>query len=217
LALGVGSAAAGQNTQATGAATDIKKVTRQTVWERGPGGNQVPLWPEGLTIQRPECDKPEEVGNGSKLVAVRPWTWASNVARPTMTIYPAKGQNAHAAILVLPGGGYAAVAMDLEGTENLRLDHAMRRVAPSRVSSSPWVEISPNAPPTLLIHAMNDPTDDVRHSMAYGLALHGAGVSVDMRFYAKGGHAFGIRATSAPTTTEWPEIVVRWLRTIAVR
>lgn len=37
---------------------------------------------------------------------------------------------------------------------------------------SPWVEISADAPPTLLIHSMNDPMDDVRHSLAYGVALH---------------------------------------------
>ena len=81
---------------------------------------------------------------------------------------------------------------------------------------SPWVEISANAPPTLLIHAMNDPTDDVRHSMAYGLALHDAGVPVDMRLFAKGGHAFGLRPTSAPITTEWPQIVLKWLQDIDV-
>jgi acetyl esterase/lipase len=302
------------------AEADIKKVSRPMVWEPGPEGTQVPLWPEGLAIERPESDKPEEVGNGSKLVAGRPWTWASFVSRPTMTIYPPKGQKTRAAILVLPGGGYAAVAMDLEGTEicdwvrqqgmtcillkyrvpqtwrhgdnqveeapkvQLPLQDAQRAMgllrsraasygidphkigvigfsagghlaaavsnaqkrtyepvdAADRESSrpdfaillypghlwdesspnlrlSPWVEISTNAPPTLLIHAMNDPTDDVRHSMAYGLALHDAGVPVDMRFYAEGGHAFGMRPTSAPITTEWPELVMKWLRNIGVR
>ena len=47
---------------------------------------------------------------------------------------------------------------------------------------SPWVEISAKAPPTLLIHSMNDPTDDVRHSVAYGLALN------DVHFRYPGGH-----------------------------
>ena len=291
------------------------------VWEPGSDGNQLPLWPEGLAIQRPESDKPEEVGNGSRLVAGRPWTWAGNVSRPTMTIYQPKGRNTGAAILVLPGGGYAAVAMDLEGTEicdwitkqgmtcillkyrvpqtwrhgarhverapkvQLPLQDAQRAMgllrhrassygivphkigvigfsagghlaaavsnarkrtyapvdAADSVSSrpdfaivlypghlwdetsrkpglalSPWVEISANAPPTLLIHAMNDPTDDVRHSMAYGQALKNAGVPVDMRLYAKGGHAFGMRPTRDPITTEWPEVVAKWLRSINV-
>ena len=318
LALGAG-AAAGQTSEATGARARIKKVSRPMVWEPGPEGNQVPLWPEGLAIQRPESDKPEEVGNGSRLVAGRPWTWASHVSRPTMTIYPPTGRNTRAAMLVLPGGGYQAVAMDLEGTEicdwitrqgvtcivlkyrvpqawrhdhgekaprvQLPLQDAQRAMGllRSRASSygidphkigvigfsagghlaaalsnaekrvyrsvdgadrepsrpdfaillypghlwdgtdpktslrlSPWVEIRADAPPTLLIHSMNDPTDDVRHSMAYGLALNDVGVKVEMHLYAKGGHAFGIRPASDPITTAWPELVAKWLHTIKV-
>jgi acetyl esterase/lipase len=81
---------------------------------------------------------------------------------------------------------------------------------------SPWVEISAGAPPTLLIHSTDDPTDDVRHTLAYGLALHDVGVPVEMHLYAKGGHAFGLRRTSHPVTTEWPKLVERWLHTIEV-
>ena len=253
------------------------------VWKPGPEGSQVSLWPEGLAIQRPESDKPEEVGNGSRLVAGRPWTWAGFVSRPTMTIYRPKGRNTRAAILVLPGGGYEAVAMDLEGTEicdwittrgvtcivlkyrvpqawhHDRVEEAPKVQLPvqdaqramgllrQRASSygidphkigvigfsagghlaaavsnaprityksvdaadrersrpdfaillypghlwdetspkaslelSPWVEIRADAPPTLLIHSMNDPTDDVQHSLAYGVALNEVGVPVEM-------------------------------------
>ena len=318
LALGAHAAAA-QTGGATGAPTEIKKISRPMVWQPGPEGNQVPLWPEGLAIQRPESDKPEAVGNGSRLVAGRPWTWASHVSRPTMTIYPPKGRNTRAAILVLPGGGYQAVAMDLEGTEicdwitkqgitcivlkyrvpqawrhdrvekapkvQLPLQDAQRAIGllryrassygidphkigvigfsagghlaaavsnaekrtykpidgadrePSRpdfsillypghlwddtrpktsLELSSWVEISAHAPPTLLIHSMNDPTDDVRHSVAYGLALNDAGVKVEMHLYARGGHAFGMRPTADPITTEWPKLVEKWLHTIKV-
>lgn len=76
------------------------------------------------------------------------------------------------------------------------------------------MKVSASAPPTLLIHAMNDPTNDVRHSMAYGLALKDAGVPVDMRFFAKGCHAFGLRPTSDPVTTQWPGLAVQWLQDI---
>jgi acetyl esterase/lipase len=236
-----------------------------------------------------------------------------------MTIYAPKGRNTGAAILVLPGGGYEAVAMDLEGTEicdwitkrgvtcivlkyrvpqawrhdhvekapkvQLPLQDAQRAMGllrhrasaygidpgkigvmgfsagghlaaavsnaekrtytsldsadlePSRpafaillypghlwdetsprtsLKLSPWVEISADAPPTLLVHSMSDPTDDVRHSLAYGLALNDAGVAVEMHLYARGGHAFGMRPTSDPITTEWPRLVERWLHTIKV-
>jgi acetyl esterase/lipase len=41
----------------------------------------------------------------------------SDVSQPTMTIYPPKGKNTGAAVVVLPGGGYQVLAIDLEGTE----------------------------------------------------------------------------------------------------
>lgn len=321
LAMTAASAAA-QTGDDAGARAEIEKVSRVMVWEPGPDGKQVPLWPDGLSIQKPEADRPEEVGNGSRLVAGRRWHWATYVSRPTMTIYEPKRRDSRAAILVLPGGGYKAVAMDLEGTEicdwiteagmtcvvlkyrvpqawrhgpenierppavQLPLQDAQRAIgllreraasygfdrdrigvigfsagghlaaavsnaekrtyepvdtadressrpdfailvypghlwnerSPERdLGLSPWVEISAKAPPTLLIHAMNDPVDDVRHSIAYGLALHDAGVPVDMRLYAEGGHAFGARATSAPVTTEWPEVAMKWLEQIRMR
>ncbi len=310
--------AGGQTTTDDCARTAVQKVEAPGVWQPGPAGRQLPLWPDGRAILAPETGGlPEYVGNGSPLVAGQLWNWATYVARPTMTIYQPTIARTGAAVVVLPGGGYAAVAMDLEGTEicdwitaqgvtcdllkyrvpqvwprdargvshppnvqlplqdaqraigllrhrasEYRLDprkigvigfsagghlaaavsNAERRTydgidAADRASSipnfvilpypgrlwdsrsraaglhvAPWVTISRKAPPTLLIHAMNDTVDDVRHSTAYGLALHEAGVPVDMRFYAEGCHAFGLRPTSDPITTEWPGEVVRWLR-----
>ena len=92
LTFGVGRAAAGQTPVTGGAPTTIEKVSRPMVWEPGPESTQLPLWPEGLAIQRPESDRPEEVGNGSRLVAGRPWTWATYVSRPTMTLYRPEGR-----------------------------------------------------------------------------------------------------------------------------
>lgn len=322
LGLSAGDLAAAQTAPDACARTDVAKVEGPGVWQPGADGTQLPIWPEGLAIQPPQTDGNSEwVGNGSPLVAGRTWNWATYVARPTMTIYPPRGQNTGAAIMVLPGGGYAAVAMDLEGTEicdwvteqgvtcvvlKYRVPQIWRRDArgvgqepevllplqdaqramsllrqtastygidPARIGVigfsagghlaaalsnaeartydrvdavddisarpdfavlaypgrlwdvrspretlrlAPWVEIRADAPPTLLIHAMNDPVDDVRHSMAYGLALNDLGVPVDMRLYAGGCHAFGLRPTSDPITTEWPGLVENWLRNIHV-
>lgn len=80
----------------------------------------------------------------------------------------------------------------------------------------PWAKISAKAPPTLIIHAMNDPVDDVRKRMAYALALNDGGVPVDMRLYAKGSHAFGTRVTADPITTEWPQQVKQWLHDLGM-
>lgn len=79
----------------------------------------------------------------------------------------------------------------------------------------PGVKIDPHAPPTLIIQAGNDPTDDVRDSLTYYLALQQAGVPVEMHLYAKGGHAFGVRKSSNPITG-WPALAEKWMSTLGV-
>ena len=299
----------------------VAKVERAGVWQPTPDGTQLPLWPADVPLAKPDTgDHPEATGNGSPLVAGRKWHWASYVTRPTMTLYRARGANSGAAMLVIPGGGFYAVATDLEGTEVcdwvvrqgmtcamlkyrtpqvwrkrdgqqqrpdvlLGLQDAQRAMgllrqraaaygidprkigaigfsagaylaaelsntdartypvadAADRQSSrpdfaiiaytarmldgskgrnslelKPWVRISAKAPPTLIVHAMDDPVDDVRQPMAYALALHDAGVPVDLRLYARGGHAFGMRPTADPVTTEWPAEARQWLRDLGM-
>ncbi len=320
LTVGIAGIACGQTGNSP---QTVEKESKVGMWQPTAGGTQVPLWPEGSTLAKPDTgDHPEETGNGSVLVAGRRWHWASYVTRPTMTIYRPKGRNTGTTMLVLPGGGFAAVAMDLEGTEIcdwvtrqgmtcvilkyrapqewplaeatgrrrrpevlLALQDAQRAMGllrqrattyginpnrigvigfsagaylaadmsnteertytlvdpadrePSRpdfaiiaytarlrdeskpktdLGLAPWVRISAKAPPTLLIHAMNDPVDNIRHPMAYALALHEAGVPVDLRIYAKGGHAFGMRPTRDPITTQWPGHAEQWLRDIGM-
>lgn len=281
----------------------------------------MPLWPSTVILTKPDSgDHPEATGNGSPLVGGRKWHWASYITRPTMTIYRPKGRNSGTTLLVIPGGGFHAVATDLEGTEIcdwvvehgmtcallkyrtpqvwpningkqqrpnvlLGLEDAQRamtvlrqqasdyQIDPNRIGVigfsagaflatelsnieqrtypqtdaadqqssrpnfaiiaytarlldnskgrnnlllQPWVKISAKAPPTLIIHAMNDGVDDIRQPMAYALALNDAGVPVDLRVYAKGGHAFGLRPTTDPITTEWPDQLKQWLRNIGM-
>jgi acetyl esterase/lipase len=77
------------------------------------------------------------------------------------------------------------------------------------------VPVTSNTPPTFLLHAEDDPVDDVRHSLVYYSALKRAGVSVEIHLYAQGGHAFGLRPTSFPITS-WPSLVQAWLGTIGM-
>jgi acetyl esterase/lipase len=77
------------------------------------------LWPNGVEIARPAVTGAERSYpvEPQHFVAGRPWAVVENVTRPTMTIYPARGRNSGAAVLVFPGGGYNLLAIDLEGTE----------------------------------------------------------------------------------------------------
>ena len=42
---------------------------------------------------------------------------AHNVTKPTLTIYPARGENSGTAIVVLPGGGYVLESIVAEGSQ----------------------------------------------------------------------------------------------------
>src|SRR5437762_3772566 len=88
-------------------------------WQPSPGHTQVPLWPgaapDAQPLSRPEFATTKQ--NNESLVAGRPWTYVSNVSRPTMTVYSPTGKNTGAAVVVFPGGGYRILAIDLEGTE----------------------------------------------------------------------------------------------------
>jgi acetyl esterase/lipase len=84
-----------------------------------PALKPISLWPgkpPGETQEigeEKDMTKPSEnfVG-GKRLIRL------GNVSQPTLTVYePAKGQQTGAAVLVLPGGGYNILALDLEGTE----------------------------------------------------------------------------------------------------
>jgi acetyl esterase/lipase len=85
-------------------------------WQPAAGVVQIPLWPGTPPDDKP-MPAPEHVRFGGGLVAGAPWTAVENISRPTLSVYPAKGRNSGAAVMVFPGGGFQVLAMDLEGTE----------------------------------------------------------------------------------------------------
>ena len=86
-------------------------------WQPPTGYKEVALWPESLRIAKPDVTGEEVTKTGTKLLLGKTVTGVENVTRPSMSIYPARGRNTGAAVVVFPGGGYRALAIDLEGTE----------------------------------------------------------------------------------------------------
>jgi len=86
------------------------------VWQPSPGHKQIPIWP-GTAPDAEPVSGPEFAETTDKLYAGRPVVVVNNVSKPTMTVYPPKGANTGAAVVVFPGGGYNCLAIDLEGTE----------------------------------------------------------------------------------------------------
>lgn len=88
-------------------------------WQPSPGHTQIPIWP-GKVPDAVRPAGPEAFSNGmdsDSLVAGKPVAAVENVSQPTMTVYSPTGKNTGVAVLVFPGGGYEALAIDLEGTE----------------------------------------------------------------------------------------------------
>lgn len=93
-------------------------LAQSTSWPAGPEHAVVTLWPQGApgpnTTTGPEA---ETSTAASPMIAGRWVARVGNVSVPTLTVYAAKGAGNGAGVVVLPGGAYKILAMDLEGTE----------------------------------------------------------------------------------------------------
>jgi acetyl esterase/lipase len=87
-------------------------------WQSAPGLTTLSIWPHGAP-GAPANPGPETDTTTAKdsLIAGKPIVRLTNVSQPALTLYPPKGENTGAAVVVFPGGGYRILAIDLEGTE----------------------------------------------------------------------------------------------------
>lgn len=86
------------------------------LWQPADGLKQTPIWPAMPPDAQPMPGS-ETMVVRTEQVGGRPWWAVTNVAMPTMTVYPPKGRNTGAAVVVFPGGGFEVLAIDLEGSE----------------------------------------------------------------------------------------------------
>jgi acetyl esterase/lipase len=77
------------------------------------------------------------------------------------------------------------------------------------------IAVSAEIPPTLLIHAKDDPIDPVHYSRVYERELEKAGVDVTLIVYESGGHAFGVKKQGTDTD-RWTDDALAWLRQLGV-
>lgn len=86
-------------------------------WQPAEGLAQIPLWPGTPPDAQPMPGPEKTRTNPTALIGGKTVLAVTNVSQPTMTVYPAQGANTGAAVLVIPGGGFEILAMDLEGTD----------------------------------------------------------------------------------------------------
>ena len=77
------------------------------------------------------------------------------------------------------------------------------------VEYSNELQVTPNTPPSFLVHAGDDDVVKVQNSIAFYQALQKNKVNAEMHIYPKGGHGFGM---NNPTTKDkWMERCANWL------
>ncbi|MBB3612297.1 alpha/beta hydrolase [Rhizobium sp. BK602] len=86
------------------------------IWQPPEGVEQIALWPGAVPSAQP-APGPEDVSVSTGVIAGKPVINVTNVTNPTISIYPPKGRDTGAAVVVIPGGGFQVLAIDLEGTE----------------------------------------------------------------------------------------------------
>ena len=73
-------------------------------------------------------------------------------------------------------------------------------------------QVTAQTPPAFLVHTKDDGVK-IANSELYAAACQKAGVAVEFAIFAKGGHGYGIRQTSAPVSA-WPKRAEAWLELV---
>ena len=71
--------------------------------------------------------------------------------------------------------------------------------------------VTPDTPPTFLVHTTDDAGVPVENSLLMYTALRRAGVPAEMHIFETGRHGFGL-APDNPVLSAWPELAERWMR-----
>ena len=74
-------------------------------------------------------------------------------------------------------------------------------------------QVTPQTPPTFLVHTWEDKAVPVENSIYFYLALRKAKVSAEMHLYLKGRHGFGMNKAKGATAA-WPARCGEWLKTM---
>ena len=88
------------------AAASSARPSHGASWQPARDYVQSPIW-AGAPPDGPRTSERESSIDG----------WVTDVSTPTMTVYPARGKNTGAAVIVFPGGGFMGLAIDAEGAQ----------------------------------------------------------------------------------------------------
>ena len=75
------------------------------------------------------------------------------------------------------------------------------------------LQISPQTPPTFILHATDDNVVPVENSLVYYQGLKKNGVPVEMHIFPVGGHGFAL-ALGKGALEKWPGLLIDWMKAL---
>ena len=72
--------------------------------------------------------------------------------------------------------------------------------------------VTPQTPPTFLVHAADDPVVPAENSVEMFRALRAAKVPAELHLFQEGGHGLGVTLPRALPVSAWPELMLAWAR-----
>ncbi len=161
----------------------------------------IDLWPSIAPGEKGDIGEEKDTTKpGDNLVAGKRVIRLGNVSKPTLAIYPApKRKDTGTTVLVVPGGGYHILALDLEGTE---VCEWLNSIGVTAVLLKYRVPVRAGLPR----HAA--PLQDAQRAMGI-LRLHSKGFGIDPKRigavgFSAGGHL--VAALSSATERTYPVV-----------
>jgi acetyl esterase/lipase len=106
-------------------------------------------------------------------------------------------------ILTTGASAHAGSAQQLIGAGVAPTDLALARYSAN-------THVSPETPPTLLVHASDDKSVPLENSLLMFQALRAANVRSELHVFESGGHGFGLRGVAGKSVAAWPTLVQNW-------
>ena len=97
--------------------SSFQLLAQQPAWQPALGNLTLDLWPHGAPGAASSAGPEVNESTAKDNIAGRPIIRLGHVSNPTITVYAPKENPSGQAVVVFPGGGYAILAIDLEGTE----------------------------------------------------------------------------------------------------
>ncbi len=107
---------------------------------------------------------------------------------------------------------YPVVTMQLDHTHRGSRTNLLGEEPPAALvwEMSSEQQVTPETPPSFLIHTTDDAAVPVENSLGFYTALRRAGVPVEMHIFQTGRHGFGL-APDDPVLATWPAMAERWM------